>query len=64
MRPSGNHSERTARFARPDSQKWKPALADHSETPYEENVDANDPDGLLPETLEARFERQIQVYEW
>ena len=32
-------------------------LADHSETPYEENVDVNDPDGLLPETLEARFER-------
>ena len=39
-------------------------LADHSETPNEENVDVNDPDGLLPETLEARFERQIQVYEW
>ena len=36
----------------------------HSETPNEENVDVNDPDGLLPETLEARFERQIQVYEW
>ena len=39
-------------------------LTDHSETPNEENVDVNDPDGLLPETLEARFERQIQVYEW
>ena len=26
VRPSGNHSERTAWFARPDSHKWKPAF--------------------------------------
>ena len=28
VRPSGNRSERTARFARPDSHKWKPAFID------------------------------------
>ena len=39
-------------------------IADHSETPNEENVDVNNPDGLLPETLETTFERQIQVHEW
>ena len=39
-------------------------LADNSDAQDEENVEANDPDGLLPQTLEARFERQIQVQEW
>ena len=39
-------------------------LADDSDAQDEENVEANDPDGLLPQTLEARFERQIQVQEW
>ena len=28
MRPGGNHSERAARFARPDSHKWKPTFID------------------------------------
>ena len=36
-------------------------LADDSYAQEEENVEANDPDGLLSQTLEARFERQIQV---
>ena len=39
-------------------------LADDSDTQDKENVEANDPDGLLPQILEARFERQIQVQEW
>ena len=39
-------------------------LADDLDAQDEENVGANDPDGLLPQTLEARFERQIQVQEW
>ena len=39
-------------------------LADDSDAQDEENVEANDPDGLLPQTLEARFERQIQAQEW
>ena len=39
-------------------------LADNSDAQDEENVEVNDPDGLLPQTLEARFERQIQVQEW
>ena len=39
-------------------------LADDLDAQDKENVEANDPDGLLPQTLEARFERQIQVQEW
>ena len=39
-------------------------LADDSDAQDEENIEANDPEGLLPQTLEARFERQIQVQEW
>ena len=39
-------------------------LADDSDTSNEENGDVDDPDGPLPETLEAIFERQIQVHEW
>ena len=39
-------------------------LADDSDAQDKENVEANDPDRLLPQTLEARFERQIQVQEW
>ena len=39
-------------------------LDDNSDAQDKENVEANDPDGLLPQTLEARFERQIQVQEW
>ena len=39
-------------------------LADNSDAKDQENVEANDPNGLLPQTLEARFERQIQVQEW
>ena len=39
-------------------------LADDSDAQDEENVEANDPGGLLPQALEARFERQIQVQEW
>ena len=40
------------------------ALADDSDAQDKKNVEANDPDGLLPQALEARFERQIQVQEW
>ena len=40
------------------------SLADGSDAQDKENVEANDPDGLLSQTLEARFERQIQVQEW
>ena len=40
------------------------ALADDSDAQDKENVEANDPNGLLPQTLEARFERQIPVQEW
>ena len=32
-------------------------LAEDSNALDKENVEANDPDGLLPQTLEARFER-------
>ena len=39
-------------------------LADDSDVQDKENVEANDPDGLLPQSLEARFERQIQIQEW
>ena len=39
-------------------------LADDSDAQDKENIEANDSDGLLPHTLEARFERQIQVQEW
>ena len=39
-------------------------LADDSDAQDKENVEANDPNVLLPQTLEARFERQIQVQEW
>ena len=39
-------------------------LADDLDAQEKENVEANDPDGLLPQTLGARFERQIQVQEW
>ena len=39
-------------------------LADDSDAQDTKNIVANDPDGLLPQTLEARFERQIQVQEW
>jgi len=39
-------------------------LADDSDAQDKENFEANDPDGLVPQTLEARFERQIQVQEW
>ena len=39
-------------------------LADDSDAQNKENVEANDPDGLLPQTLEAKFEMQIQVQEW
>ena len=39
-------------------------LADGSDAQDKENVEANDPDGLLLLTLEDRFERQIQVQEW
>ena len=39
-------------------------LADDSDAQDKDNVEANDPYGLLPQTLEARFERQIQVQEW
>ena len=39
-------------------------LADDSGAQDKENVEANDADGLLPQTLEARFERKIQVHEW
>ena len=39
-------------------------LADDSDAQDRENVEANDPDGLLSQTLEARFGRQIQVQEW
>ena len=38
-------------------------LAGDSDAQDKETVEANDPDGLLPQTLEARFERQIQVQE-
>ena len=34
-----------------------------SDAQDEENVEANYPDELLPQNLEARFERQIQVQE-
>ena len=36
-------------------------LADDADAQGKEHVEANDPDGLLQQTLEARFERQIQV---
>ena len=39
-------------------------LADNSDAQGKENVEANDLDGLLPQALEACFERQIQVQEW
>ena len=39
-------------------------LADDSDAQDKENVEANDHDGLLPHTLEARFEMQIQLQEW
>ena len=39
-------------------------LADDSDSQDKENFEANDPEGLLLQTLEARFERQIQVQEW
>ena len=39
-------------------------LVDDLDAQDKETVEANDPDGLLPQTLEARFERQIQVQEW
>ena len=39
-------------------------LADDSDAQDKENVEASGPDGLLPQTLEARLERQIQVQEW
>ena len=39
-------------------------LADDSDAQDKEIVEANDPDGVLPQTLEARFERQIPVQEW
>ena len=39
-------------------------LSDDSDAQDKENVEANDPDGLLPQSLEARFERQIHVQEW
>ena len=39
-------------------------LADDSDAQDKENVEANDPDGLLPQTLEARCERPFQVQEW
>ena len=39
-------------------------LADDSDAQDKENVESNDADGLLPQTLEARFERKIQVHEW
>ena len=38
-------------------------LADDSDAQDKANVEANDPDELLPQTLEARFEGQIQVQE-
>ena len=38
-------------------------LADDSAAQDKENVEANDPEGLLPQTLEARYERQIPVQE-
>ena len=34
-------------------------LADDSNAQDKENVEANDANGLLPQILEARFERQI-----
>ena len=40
------------------------SLADDSDAQDKENVEANDSDGLLSQTLEARFERQIHVQEW
>ena len=39
-------------------------LADDSDAQDKENFEANDPHGLLPQTLEASFERKIQVQEW
>ena len=39
-------------------------LADDSDAQDKANVEVNDPDGLLPQTLEARVARQIQVQEW
>ena len=39
-------------------------LADDLYAQDKENIEANDPDGLLPHTLEARFEMQIQLQEW
>jgi len=39
-------------------------LPDDSGKQEKENVDAKDPNGLLPQTLEDWFESQIQVQEW
>ena len=39
-------------------------LADDSDAQGKENGKANDPEGLLAQTLEACFERQIQVQKW
>ena len=38
-------------------------LADDSDAQDKENFEANEPNGLLPQTLEARFERKIQAQE-
>ena len=38
--------------------------ADDSDVQDKENVEANDPDGLLPQNLEVRFVREIEVQEW
>ena len=38
-------------------------LADDLGAQDKANVEANDPDGLLPQPLEARFEGQIQAQE-
>ena len=39
-------------------------LAGDSDAQDKENFEANDPDWLIPQNLEARFERQIHVKEW
>ena len=42
----------------------KELLADDLDAQDKENLEGNDPDGLLPQTLEARFERQVHIQEW
>ena len=52
-------------LAQPGTVAWhNELLADTSDAQDKENVEANDLDRLLPQALEAWFERQIQVQEW